>query len=161
MSSGGWTVVRGGAPGASARVLDAEAVGGAVAETLAALTAAEMLRSAPPPPAEGAPPAPAAAAAAVVDEVHYARAEDASPEAPLRRLAGESGAHNEKHRDDDDADSEPQQLLSAADLPAEERVAALHPPPPVDTPEATPEDRVPPVRRCARARRFPHSVPTR
>jgi hypothetical protein len=35
--------------------------------------------------------------------------------------------------------------VSAAEMPAEERVAALHPPPAADTPEAHPADRVPPV----------------
>ena len=135
---GGWVITPAGIAGADPRVLDTEEVGGAVAETIAALSAATLLQKAPTP----------AAARDAADDVRYPfgggpqtslhKAVDGGDEKCAPRLGPESLA-----------DVEPLGI-SAAEMPAEERVALLHPPPPADSPEALPTDRVPPVRASAR-----------
>ena len=146
----GWRIVRGGDAERNPRVLDADETGGAVAETLAALTMAQAQRCAPPD-----------AAAAAADEMRYSEPRAAAPEAKLRAALGETPPEEEEEgariglamRDE-------AQPVAAADLPAEERVASLHPPPAADTPEARPADRVPPV--CVQSPAFcpPMWVPT-
>ena len=134
---GGWRIVRGDAGGGgaredSARVLDAEEAGSAVAETLAALTAAQALRAAT---LEGGP---AEAVAAATDTVRYGQA--AAERGVLHKFAKRELA---AAKDEEEKEEFPK---SACEILADERAAALHPPPEADSPEARPKDRVPPVR---------------
>lgn len=118
---GGWIITPAGGAGADPRVLDSDETGGAVAETIAALTAASLLQKTTP-----------AAARDAADEVRYPYG--GAPQTAVRKAVQVTMPEDEQLVD-----------ISAAEMPAEERVAALHPPPPADTPEARPADRVPPV----------------
>ena len=136
----GWVITPAGGAGANPRVLDTEETGGAVAETIAAFTAASLLQKSETP----------AAARDAADEVRYPFG--GGPSTTLHKaVEGEdSKAVSCKH--ETLADTEPIGV-SAAEMPSEERVAALHPPPPADSPEARPKWRVPPVsetRDCVR-----------
>ena len=118
---GGWIIKP---AGADPRVLDSDETGGAVAETIAALTAASLLKKAPTP----------AAARDAADAVRYPHG--GAPQTAVRKAVQVALPEEEEEESVD---------VSAAEMPAEERVAALHPPPAADTPEAHPADRVPPV----------------
>jgi hypothetical protein len=153
--SGGWRIVRGDAGGVreeSARVLDAEETGSAVAETLAALTAAQALRAAPS--LEGGP---AEAVAAATDTVRYPAEAAAEPRGALRKFAKSELAAAKEEDEEEEAEAAEDVPKSAAEILADERAAALHPPPEADTPEARPKDRVPPVRAPAAARAGTHA----
>jgi hypothetical protein len=119
---GGWIITPAGGAGADPRVLDCDETGGAVAETIAALTAASLLKKAPTP----------AAARDAADDVRY-------PHGGAPQVAVRKAVQVTLPEEDESVN------VSAAEMPAEERVAALHPPPAADTAEARPADRVPPV----------------
>ena len=125
---GGWIITPAGGAGADPRVLDTDETGGAVAETIAALTAASLLQKTTP-----------AAARDAADEVRYPHG--GAPQSAVRKAVQVKPPEDEAAVD-----------VSAAEMPAEERVAALHPPPPADTPEARPANRVPPVSAYTRSR---------
>ena len=146
---GGWVITPAGGAGADPRVLDTEETGGAVAETIAALTAASLLQKAPSP----------AAARDAADDVRYPHG--GGPKTALRKAVGEEDASAAllscAAKPPQAEDAEPLGV-SAAEMPAEERVAALRPPPPADSPEARPADRVPPVRLCVLGESFPPRI---
>lgn len=133
----GWVITPAGGAGVNPRVLDSEETGGAVAETIAAFTAATLLNRTETP----------AAARDAADEVRYPFG--GGPSSTLHKAVEgeESKAVACKH--ESLADTEPLGI-SAAEMPAEERVAALHPLPSADSPEARPKWRVPPVSKTPR-----------
>jgi len=131
-SRGGWVITP--ARSVDPRVLDADEAGGAVAETLAALSAAELLHKAPSPEA----------ARDAADHVRYPTGGAPQSQTAAQSAAGACKADDVALEGLSLADAEPLGV-SAAEMDAEERVAALHPPPPADSPEARPADRVPPV----------------
>jgi hypothetical protein len=146
--SGGWRITRASDAAADARVLDAAASGGAVAETLAALTAAEALRHASQEQGRLSSLRPEEALEAAADTVRYGTDAEAEAEAPLRRALGTA----------DEAEAEvlcEGELMprAACEILADERAALRHPPPAATEAAAHPADRVPPVRasalRCA------------
>ena len=124
---GGWVITPAGGSGVNPRVLDTEEVGGAVAETIAALSAATLLQKAPTP----------ADARDAADEVHYPFG--GGPQTSLHKAVkgGDEHLATSCRGPESLADVEPIGV-SAAEMSAEERAPTLRPPPPAESREVRP-----------------------